>query len=151
MKRILIATDGSAGSHDAVEVALDLAGEHEATVFVVHVVPNVDVATWSGFGMAAAAPHDVNDRDRAPIEDALLSADERGVRVVAELVRGNPIHEIVAFADAHDVDLIVIGSRGRGAVASAVLGSVSLGVLRETQRPVLIVRAASLALEPARV
>ena len=105
MKRILIATDGSAGSHDAVEVALDLAGEHEATVFVVHVVPNVDVATWSGFGMAAAAPHDVNDRDRAPIEDALLSADERGVRVVAELVRGNPIHEIVAFADAHDVDL----------------------------------------------
>ena len=151
MKRILIATDGSAGSHDAVEVALDLAGEHEATVFVVHVVPNVDVAPWSGFGMAAAAPHDINDRDRAPIEDALLSADERGIQVIAELVRGNPIHEIVAFAEAHDVDLIVIGSRGRGAVASAVLGSVSLGVLRETQRPVLIVRAASHALEPARV
>lgn len=104
MKRILIATDGSAGSHDAVELGLDLAGEHDATVFVVH---------------------------------------------VAELLPGNPIHEIVAFADANDVDLIVIGSRGHGAVGSAVLGSVSLGVLRETQRPVLIVRAASPAGERA--
>jgi nucleotide-binding universal stress UspA family protein len=149
MKRILIATDGSAGSHDAVELGLDLAGEHDATVFVVHVVPTVDVAPWSGFGMAVAAPHDISDADREPIEDALLSADERGVRVVAELLPGNPIHEIVAFADAHDVDLIVIGSRGHGAVASAVLGSVSLGVLRETQRPVLIVRAASPAGERA--
>lgn len=150
MKRILIATDGSAGSHDALKVGLDLACEHDAEVFVVHVVPTVDVAPWSGFGMAVAAPHDIDDRDRAPIEDALLSADERGVRVIAELVPGNPIHEIVAFADAHDVDLIVIGSRGHGAVASAVLGSVSLGVLRESERPVLIVRAASRTLEPAR-
>lgn len=149
MKRILIATDGSAGSHDAVETGLDLAGEHDATVFVVHVVPTVDVAPWSGFGMTAAAPHEINARDRAPIEEALVSADERGVQVSAELLRGNPIHEIVAFADAHDVDLIVIGSRGHGAVASAVLGSVSLGVLRESQCPVLIVRAASRTPEPA--
>jgi len=144
MKRILIATDGSAGGHEAVELGLDLASEHDSKVFVVHVVPTVDVAPLSGgFGMAAGSLHEITDYDRAPIEDALVSADERGVPVTAELLRGNTVEQIVDFADSHDVDLIVIGSRGHGAIVSAVLGSVSLGVLRETRRPVLVVRAAS--------
>ena len=61
-------------------------------------------------------------------------------------MRGDPVDEIVAFADAFDADLIVVGSRGHGALASALLGSVSRGILGETRRPVLVVRGA-----PARV
>jgi nucleotide-binding universal stress UspA family protein len=143
MKRILIATDGSDGAREAVEFGLELAAEHAAKVFVVHVAPAVDVVPWSGFGMTPAAPHAVTDRDRAALDDALQSAEERGISARVELLSGNAVDEIVAFADSHAVDLIVIGSRGHGAIASAMLGSVSLGVLRETRRPVLIVRAAS--------
>ena len=55
------------------------------------------------------------------------------------------VDEIVAYADSHDVDLIVVGSRGHGAIAGALLGSVSLGLLGESKRPILIVKAATVA------
>jgi nucleotide-binding universal stress UspA family protein len=60
-----------------------------------------------------------------------------------KLLRGDPVDEIVAYADTVDADLIVVGSRGHGAVASALLGSVSRGILREARRPVLVVRGAA--------
>ena len=75
-------------------------------------------------------------------------AELRGLEVSTELLVGDPADEIVASADSHDADLIVIGSRGHGALASAILGSVSLGVLHETRRPVLVVRGAKVV-EPA--
>ena len=61
-----------------------------------------------------------------------------------EVLAGDPADEIVAYADNHDVDLIVVGSRGRGTVASTLLGSVSHAVLHEARRPVLVVRGATL-------
>ena len=148
MRRILIATDGSTSAGEAVELGLELASEHEATVFIVHVVPAADVAPWSAFGMSAGAPHVETPVDRESLDDAVARAQELGIAVTGELLTGTAADEIVAFADSHDVDLIVLGSRGHGAVARALLGSVSLGVLRETRRPVMIVRAAHV---PARV
>jgi nucleotide-binding universal stress UspA family protein len=144
MKRILIATDGSDSSNDAVDLGLELASEHDSTVYVVHVEPAVDVAPWSAFGMAAGVPHLTTEQDRAPLDDAVARAEEHGIAVIDELLTGVAVDEIVAFADSHDIDLIVMGSRGHGAVVSAMLGSVSLGVLRETRRPVLIVRTAGI-------
>jgi nucleotide-binding universal stress UspA family protein len=143
MERILIATDASDSSNDAVDLGLELASEHDATVYVVHVEPAVDIAPWSAFGMAAGAPHVTTEQDRAPLDAAVTRAQQRGVEVIDELLTGLAVDEIVAFADSHDVDLIVMGSRGHGAVVSAMLGSVSLGVLREARRPVLNVRSAA--------
>jgi nucleotide-binding universal stress UspA family protein len=69
------------------------------------------------------------------------------VKAHTRLLRGEPVDEIVAFADVIDADLIVVGSRGYGAFASALLGSVSRGILREARRPVLVVRGTA-AREP---
>ena len=59
-----------------------------------------------------------------------------------ERFSGETVETIVALADSKNADLIVLGSRGRSAIASAVLGSISLGVLKHASRPVLIVKGA---------
>jgi nucleotide-binding universal stress UspA family protein len=142
MERIVIATDGSPSSLEAVEFGLELAREHEAEVRFVHVAPALDRSFVDGIGVPAAAPHRIDEADRRSLEEALELAHERNVAGTAELLSGTPADEIVAYADTVDADLIVVGTRGHGALASVVLGSVSLGVLHETRRPVLVVRNA---------
>ena len=151
MNRILIATDGSPAGDEAVDFGLELAADQGAAVTFVHVVPVVDVVPMSGFGLTGAVPHELCEGDSNSLDEAQACAEEAGVTGYARLLRGDPVDEIVAYADTVDADLIVVGSRGHGAVASALLGSVSRGILREARRPVLVVRAAAVRKEAALV
>ena len=145
MKRILVATDGSEPAAEAIAFGVELAAEHNAELVFVHVVPAVDLVPVMGFNLGGAFPHEPSFEDRALLEDAASVAEGQGVVSTSILLKGDTVDEIVASADCHDVDLIVLGSRGHGAIASALLGSVSRGVLSESKRPVLVVRGASLA------
>jgi nucleotide-binding universal stress UspA family protein len=148
MKRILIATDGSPSAQEAVDFGLELAADQHAVATFVLVVPAHDVAPTGGFGLTACLPHKVSDAEYKPLESARQQADKAGVAAHVRLLRGETVDEIVAFADVIDVDLIVIGSRGHGTLTSALLGSVSSGVLHEARRPVLVVRGIA-ARQPA--
>ena len=143
MKKILIATDGSASSAEAVDFGVELAAEHEAKVIFVHVAPAFEVLTIAGYGIGGAiprVPHEIDGCDSAPFEEAEQIAAREGVEASSKLLVGNAVDEIVAYADSEGVDLIVVGSRGHGSIASVLLGSVSRGVLSESRRPVAIIR-----------
>ena len=144
MKRILVATDGSVSSTEAVQFGVELAAEHAAELIFVHVVPIVDMVPATGFGIGGAFPHEPTAADSALLEDAAAVAIEHGVIATTALLRGDTVDEIVTYADNRDVDAIVVGSRGQNALSAALLGSVSKGVLREAKRPVVVVRAGAL-------
>jgi nucleotide-binding universal stress UspA family protein len=97
----------------------------------------------SGFGLTGAVPHELTKGDSESLDEAQAGGQTAGVTSYTRLLRGDPTDEIVAYADTIDADLIVVGSRGHGTLASALLGSVSRGILREARRPVLVVRGAA--------
>jgi nucleotide-binding universal stress UspA family protein len=147
MEKILIATDGSPASHEAVEFGVELAQEQDAAAIFVHVVRTLDLVPMAGFGVVGSRWHETCAEDRQPLEEAEEIAEGHGVRSTTKLLTGDAVDEIVAYADNLDVDLIVVGSRGHGTLVSALLGSVSRGVLSESKRPVAVIRGLA-AVEP---
>ncbi len=143
LQRIVVATDGSPAATEAVEMAADLAAEHASELTVVHVVPAFDVVA-PALETGTAFPHVPTAHDHEVLRDAAATAAQKGVVAETALLAGPSVEAIVAYGESRAADLVVIGSRGHGAAASALLGSVSLGVLRAAKVPVLIVRGAHL-------
>ena len=148
MKQILIATDGSPSAEEAVDVGLELAKEQGADVTFVHVA---DADEFHG-GRAGSVPithTEPVDESETALKSAADKAEEAGVSYALERISGQTVDSIVAVGDQKNADLIVLGSRGRSAVTSALLGSVSHGVLRHASRPVLVVKTTKAPAETA--
>lgn len=142
MDRILVATDGSQPALEATRFGIELAKEHEAELVLAHVVRRFDVVPSTIVQIGGVFEHEADAHDVELLADAAALASEQGVIATTVLLRGETVEELVRYAESHDVSLIVAGSRGHGAVAGVLLGSVSQGLLREARRPVTIVRAA---------
>jgi nucleotide-binding universal stress UspA family protein len=134
-KNILIAWDGSEHAKRAVAEAVDLARTQDGRLTLLTVAAPLQV--WPGF----VPP--ITEADLISAAETTLAEGEalvpEGVPVSGHTAVGDPGSELVKRAGAADHDLIVMGSRGRGAVRSAFLGSVSHFVLNHTSVPVLIV------------
>ena len=150
MKRVLIATDGSAAASEAVEIGVELARDEGAEAIFVHVVTTADMVALNGFGLMGYVPNEETTWDESMLDNAKAVAEGNDVPAGTALLRGDPVVEIARHADAIDADLIVVGSRGHGAFTSALLGSVSRGILSRSTRPVLVVRTAAVP-EPSAV
>jgi nucleotide-binding universal stress UspA family protein len=138
MKRIVIATDGSADSAEAVEQGIELASAGSAAVTFVYVrhvlLPFVGEPYYQRTLSAQLG------KGRDAVDGAAARAADAGVECEGEVLEGDPATEILRLAHERDADLIVVGSRGLGAFAGTLLGSISSRVVRQADRPVLVVR-----------
>ena len=148
MDRILIATDGSASSDEAVDSGSS-SPPTRAPASRSSTSSRRSTSSPRRLWPDGAVPHELTEGDSSSLDEAQARAEAAGVTSYTRLLRGDPADEIVAYADTVDADLIVVGSRGHGALASVLLGSVSRGILREARRPVLVVRAAAARQEAA--
>jgi nucleotide-binding universal stress UspA family protein len=138
-EKILLATDDSAQAEEALKYARDLAVRDGAQVVVVRAFRHVpDI-------IGDAERQERRSRSLGEAEHLAHSAaenlEEAGLDVVVEVLEGPPAETVLRVADGHQCDLIVMGSPGRGDLASRLLGSVSHRVLAHAQIPVAVIRA----------
>ena len=141
LRHILVPTDFSAGSAEAFDTALDMARDTGAriTLFHVHHLP----ASVFPDAILPVGPELMRDVERS-VESVLGRLVDRGRAAGVECdyrtAFGATHVEICAMAETLGVDLIVIGTHGRGGLSHALLGSVAEKVVRKAPCPVLTVR-----------
>lgn len=136
---ILLPTDGSSGTVEALEHALTVAGDQEATVHALYVVES---------RLYRAADEETKDDVRATLEeegdraleDARIRIEDAGVGCVTERRNGTPQREVTEYADEVGIDLIVMGTHSKtGPGRRSPLGSTTERVVRNADQPVLVV------------
>lgn len=136
---ILVPMDRSPMAKRALEHAVSMHPDAEFTVLYV-----IDYIEESYSARALVGTDELRERaeERAAdlFEEAAEIADEQGVEIETQTAVGDPSREIVAYAEEHDVDQIVIGSHGRSPMSRILLGSVAEKVTRRAPVPVTVVR-----------
>jgi nucleotide-binding universal stress UspA family protein len=146
--RVLIGTDGSDDALAAGRRALDLLTP-DATVHLICVAETpgiVDAGMESGFAGGIASPQEVDAAWAATTREATAvlqhSAEALGsINLETSVETGEPGFVLCERAEALGADVVVVGSRGRGAIKRVLLGSVSTYVVHNATCPVLVVRA----------
>jgi len=140
IKTILVPTDFSDASVAAQQYALGLAEAFQSAVHLLHVVQDPYVQPWAAeaFGVSLAGVLERWEQDARAQLDQIGGAGDPRVTCVTRV--GHPFVEILDYAAETGVDLIVMGTHGRGPVAHMLLGSVAERVVRKAPCPVLTVR-----------
>ena len=145
LRRVLLATDFSDCSRAAQAYACELVEQFGGELHVLHVLPD-PILMMPEPGTPASLPQnyllDLKEGAEKAL-DRLIPADWQARHKVRRATRlGNPASEIIRYGSEHQIDLIVVGTHGRGAMAHLLLGSVAERVVRQAQCPVLTIRPA---------
>lgn len=138
---IVCAVDGSAAARDAVSVAADLAGALELDLMLLHVATPEAALTVaaSPYHVAPASDTELRRAAAARLLDGVATRLGLSPSVERRLEVGDPASVITDVAENRGAAMLVIGTRGRGAVAASLLGSVSAAAVSRSACPVMVV------------
>ncbi len=142
---IVCGVDGSPDSRAALEVAAQLGNRLGSTLILAHVAELVYVPYAAAYPFGGTAgPATVMEETESEEEAAArlvqrVAADARLANAETRVAVGHPAERLAELADEEDAELVVVGSRGRGAFKAAFLGSVSYNLVGVARCPVLIV------------
>lgn len=142
-KKILVAYDGSTCSEEAVKNAMKFMEQDSAAqLHILNVIDAIPPTIYGLYGpnVTQTVLEEFEDLANHLLSKAKDLVGQYEASCVFSKTQGNPAEEIVDYADENTIDLIVIGSRGLGAVKGMLLGSVSSRVLQQANCHVLVVK-----------
>lgn len=140
-RQILIATDGSETANEAADFGIEMVGCSGAKVYAVYVIDTTPYRSvsldkiWSKETLEEFEK--VGHEATSYIEKTGKAA---GMEVESRVLKGNPAEKIISFAEDNNIDMIIVGSLGKGRYERAVLGSVSEKIVKHAKVPVMVVR-----------
>ncbi len=139
IRHIVVAYDASPPARRALSFAAELAEAFHSSVTLVHAI-HIPVtppeAALAGWGELLAAEERAAE---ALVDEGVKALQARGLRAAPRVVVGAPAEQVAEAAALPDVDLVVAGTTGKGAVARVFLGSVTTRLLHISPKPVLVV------------
>ena len=136
IQRILVAYDGSPHAEHAVNVALSMAGDMKARLFVISVIRPPEPAESAEFHAVVDEGREKYEKSYIPIREL---AKQKDIELETEVVVGHPAEQIIHMADKMQASVIVMGKRSHTILHRWMIGSNSERVLRYAHCPVMIV------------
>jgi len=136
IQRILVAYDGSPHAEHAVNVALSMAGDMKAKLFVISVIRPPEPAESAEFHAVVDEGREKYEKSYIPIREL---AKQKDIELETEVVVGHPAEQIIHMADKMQASVIVMGKRSHTILHRWMIGSNSERVLRYAHCPVMIV------------
>lgn len=139
LRNLLLPVDFSEPSLKATEYAVSLAHRFEATLHMLHVIedPVVYLPMFESYPLPTKSQFETYAQDR--LENWIAQDDAEGIKLELLWRHGKPHIEVIDYASDNSIDLIVMGTHGRGVAAHLLLGSVAEKVVRKAPCPVLTV------------
>jgi nucleotide-binding universal stress UspA family protein len=137
-RHVLVAFDGSKEAELALDHAIAMAQVYRARLALVAVVAPPPLLAWQ----APGGLRGMHESEQTELDAALRRAADRvpdDMSVTTRLLDGDPARELLRAARDGEHDVLVMGSRGRGRMTAALLGSVSNRVMHDAEIPVIVI------------
>lgn len=140
MNKILVPTDASEFSRGALKTAVELASKFNSQIELLYVMP-LPIVYDSSVNSYIISPELLEQEGEHVLETTLKGIDISGVTLIKKKLQGKkPADIILQEIAAENIDMVVMGSHGYGAIAGSLLGSVSQHVLHKAKCSVLIAK-----------